>query len=74
VPGGLGASGAPSAIPARVPGAGGPLASYLAGDAHALPLAASSVDLIWSNLVLQWFDEPAAAIAEWYRTSARAGC
>ena len=59
---------APGAVPARIAGAGGPLASYLAGDAHALPLAASGVDLIWSNLVLHWFDEPFAAMAEWYRT------
>jgi len=28
----------------------GPLARYLVGDAHRLPLATGSVDLVWSNL------------------------
>jgi len=47
--------------------AGAGLGRYLAGDAHGLPLASSSVDLVWSNMVLHWFDDVPAAIAEWYR-------
>lgn len=45
----------------------GPLAGLVAGDAHALPLANSSVDLVWSNLALHWFASPQRAIDEWYR-------
>jgi len=45
----------------------GPLARYLVGDAHRLPLATGSVDLVWSNLAFHWFDDVPAAIAEWYR-------
>ncbi len=33
-------------------------------DAHALPLASHSVDLILSNLMLPWCDDPAAVFAE----------
>lgn len=44
-----------------------PLAALIAGDAHALPLAHSSVDLVWSNLALHWFEAPQRAIDEWYR-------
>lgn len=40
---------------------------YLAADTHALPFAADSVDLLWSNLAFPWLDDPPAAIAEWYR-------
>lgn len=36
-------------------------------DARALPLAAQSVDLIFSSLMLQWCDPPLAALAEWQR-------
>lgn len=36
-------------------------------DAHALPFAANSFDLIWSNLMLHWLDDPLAALAEWGR-------
>ena len=42
-------------------------ATYLAGDAHALPLASGSAELIWSNLMLHWLDDVPAAIAEWHR-------
>lgn len=48
-------------------GAGGPLGRYLVGDAHSLPVAPNSVDLVWSNLALHWFDDVPAAIGEWYR-------
>ena len=34
----------------------------VAGDAHALPLAESSVDLIYSNLMLQWCDDLPAVL------------
>jgi malonyl-CoA O-methyltransferase len=49
------------------PPTGAGLARYLAADAHRLPLASSSVDLVWSNMALHWFDDVPAAIAEWYR-------
>jgi malonyl-CoA O-methyltransferase len=39
----------------------------VAGDAHRLPIASGSVDLVWSNLAFHWFDDVPAAIAEWYR-------
>jgi malonyl-CoA O-methyltransferase len=34
------------------------------GDAQRLPLAAASVDLVFSSLMLQWCDPPDAALAE----------
>ncbi|MGE0315459.1 MAG: methyltransferase domain-containing protein [Lautropia sp.] len=40
---------------------------WLCCDAQALPLAEASVDLVWSNLVAHWFDDPLAAVGEWYR-------
>ncbi len=46
---------------------GDPIAALVAGDAHALPLANASVDLVWSNLALHWFRSPQKAIEEWYR-------
>ncbi|HLT25761.1 MAG TPA: methyltransferase domain-containing protein [Zeimonas sp.] len=45
----------------------GPIAALAAGDAHALPLAHASVDLVWSNLAFHWFESPQRAIEEWYR-------
>lgn len=42
-------------------------ASLVCADAAALPLADDSVDLVWSNLMLQWFPEPEAALAEVWR-------
>jgi malonyl-CoA O-methyltransferase len=42
-------------------------ATYLAGDAHALPLASGSAELVWSNLMLHWLDDVPTAIAEWHR-------
>jgi malonyl-CoA O-methyltransferase len=44
-----------------------PLASLVAADLAALPLASSSVDLIWSNLAFHWFSDPAQVLAQWYR-------
>lgn len=37
---------------------------WLVGDAEALPLAAGSIDLIFSSLALQWCQRPAALFAE----------
>jgi malonyl-CoA O-methyltransferase len=36
-------------------------------DVRALPLATASLDLIWSNLVLHWLDEPLMAFRELHR-------
>lgn len=36
-------------------------------DARALPLRSQSVDLLFSNLMLQWCDEPGGVFAEWRR-------
>lgn len=47
--------------------AGGFRCSWIAGDAHALPLADRSVDLVWSNLAAHWFDDPVSAVAQWRR-------
>ena len=40
---------------------------WFAADAHALPVAANSIDMVWSNLAAHWFDDPLAAVAEWHR-------
>ncbi|UXY16783.1 malonyl-ACP O-methyltransferase BioC [Chitiniphilus purpureus] len=39
-------------------------AQQVCGDIERLPLADGSVDLIWSNLTLQWCNVPDAALAE----------
>lgn len=36
----------------------------VAADAAALPFANGSIDLVFSNLMLQWFDDPAQVFAE----------
>jgi malonyl-CoA O-methyltransferase len=36
-------------------------------DARCLPLATTSVDLVWSNLVLHWLDDPQPAFREVHR-------
>jgi malonyl-CoA O-methyltransferase len=55
----------------RLTGRGGaavaPLGRYVAGDAHRLPIASDSIDLVWSSLAFHWFDDVPGAIAEWYR-------
>ena len=51
----------------RGAGTAAPLGRYVAGDAHRLPIASGSIDLVWSNLAFHWFDDVPAAIAEWYR-------
>lgn len=39
----------------------------VAGDAHALPLADGSVDLLHANLVMQWCDDPPRVLREFRR-------
>jgi malonyl-CoA O-methyltransferase len=51
----------------------GPARHYLCGDLERLPLATSSVDLLWSSLALQWMNDPEIAIREWYRVIAPEG-
>ncbi|ANX03232.1 malonyl-ACP O-methyltransferase BioC [Immundisolibacter cernigliae] len=40
---------------------------FVCADAQALPLAADSVDLVFSNLTVQWCNDPAAVLAEAWR-------
>ncbi len=40
---------------------------FLVADSHQLPLANNSVDLIWSNLALHWFADPATVFAQWFQ-------
>jgi len=37
------------------------------GDVRALPLAANSLGLVWSNLMLHWLDDPLPALRELHR-------
>lgn len=46
---------------------GRPSASLVCAHATALPLADASVDLVWSNLMLQWLPDPEPALAEVWR-------
>lgn len=48
-------------------------ASALCGDIEQLPLATGSVDMVWSNLALQWVNDPDKAIAEFHRVLAPGG-
>ncbi len=47
--------------------------SPLCGDMEGLPLKAGSVDLVWSNLALQWMNDPDKAFAEFHRVLAPGG-
>ena len=47
--------------------------TVLCGDIEQLPLAAARADLIWSNLALQWVNDPARVFAEFHRVLAPAG-
>ena len=49
-------------------GAEGRAPAFFAADAAALPLAANSVDLLWSNLAWHWFADPVAVLAQLHRT------
>ncbi|MBP9713434.1 MAG: methyltransferase domain-containing protein [Sterolibacterium sp.] len=42
----------------------------LNADARALPLATGSLDLVWSNLMLHWLDDPLPALREMQRVLA----
>lgn len=44
---------------------GGP--AWVCGDSHRIPFADGSIDLLWSNLVAHWFDDPPAVAQEWRR-------
>ena len=48
-------------------------ARLLAADAQALPIASNSVDLLWSNQMLHWLDDPLPALREMQRTLAVGG-
>lgn len=48
-------------------------ASALCGDIEQLPLATGSVDMVWSNLALQWVNDPDQAFAEFHRVLAPGG-
>lgn len=48
-------------------------ASALCGDIEQLPLATGCVDMVWSNLALQWVNDPALAVAEFHRVLAPGG-
>jgi len=54
----------------RHPGDGG----WLVGDAEALPLAAGSVDLVFSSLAIQWCYRPRHLFAELARVLRPGGC
>lgn len=44
-----------------------PDAGLICGDFARLPLAADSIDLVWSNLALHWHPQPDLVFAEWRR-------
>lgn len=44
-----------------------PTAHHLVADAEALPLARSSVGLVWSNLMLNWLHDPTPTLREIHR-------
>ena len=43
------------------------LPCFVCGDAAQLPVRNASVDLVWSNLALQWLNEPHRAVLEFHR-------
>lgn len=42
-------------------------AGYLCADAEALPLSAASVDMVWSNLALQWVNDLPQTLCDLHR-------
>ena len=46
---------------------GGAQQAQLCGDVEALPLAANSVEMVWSNLTVQWCNDLPATFAELHR-------
>ena len=51
----------------------GNLPHYIGGDLSRLPLKTSSINLLWSNLALQWCDDLPAAFSEFQRVLAPGG-
>ncbi|OFZ71102.1 MAG: malonyl-[acyl-carrier protein] O-methyltransferase BioC [Betaproteobacteria bacterium RBG_16_58_11] len=51
----------------------GNLPQYVGGDISRLPLKTSSVNLLWSNLALQWCDDLQSAFSEFQRVLAPGG-
>ena len=49
-------------------------ARYVAGDIDALPIASGSMDLVWSNLAVQWSDDLRAALHQFVRVTRPGGC
>ena len=54
-------------------GHGGPRLAAVCGDIDQLPLAPACAGMAWSNLALQWSNEPQRAFAELYRVLAPGG-
>jgi malonyl-CoA O-methyltransferase len=54
-------------------GRGGKRLAAVCGDIEHLPLAPASAGMIWSNLTLQWSNEPQRAFAEMHRVLAPGG-
>ena len=47
---------------------GGAKQNHLCADIEAMPLAANRVELVWSNLAVQWVNDLPSALAELHRT------
>ena len=66
------------AMVARIPAPAGWMARMIgrkqrigrvAASANALPFARAAFDMVWSNLMLNWLDDPSAALAEIHRVT-----
>jgi len=47
--------------------------SFALADMAAMPMAAESVDMVWSNLALHWHQQPHDVIREWRRVLSNSG-
>jgi malonyl-CoA O-methyltransferase len=47
--------------------------TLVCGDVDHLPIRTSGIPLIWSNLTLQWVNDPEATFREWHRVIAPGG-
>ena len=56
-----------------LPMLGGSNTAYVCADVDRIPLAANSVDAIWSSLTLQWCNDPEQTFREFYRVLAPNG-
>jgi len=52
---------------------GGPRLAAVCGDMEQLPFAAGAAGMIWSNLALQWTEDPRRAFSEMHRVLAPGG-